>query len=259
MLVGLQKFPADRTAPKVNEESVSISEFQLESGANTWSVTISWRTDEPATSQLEYDKENLLTDNHGYFTGIQNERDSATGNYILTTDHYVTLTGLIPDQRYAFQIYSMDAQGNTNAFRVDTKDGTRARKLPLFRPPPLDPNNVGRPWIDLRQVDIVDLTQTSATVKWITDRPARGQLELCDEDKTNCRMMTDLATEYTYRHSADIDRLEPGVTYYIRVWAYNELNLRSVVSTYMTTHDEPLDPGDTLAPAAPGGLRLVVN
>src|SRR4029077_3292431 len=63
------------------------------------SATITWTTDEPAPSRVEYG----LTTSYGSTTTL----DSA-----LVTAHSVSITGLAPSTTYNWRVRSMDAAGN---------------------------------------------------------------------------------------------------------------------------------------------------
>jgi peroxiredoxin len=63
------------------------------------SATITWQTDRPATSQVEYGE----TDSYSLITPPDEE---------LTTHHGITLTGLKPTNTYHFSVKSRDAGGN---------------------------------------------------------------------------------------------------------------------------------------------------
>jgi len=77
------------------------------------SVTISWVTDKPATSQMEYG----TTDAYGSTTTLDQK---------LTTSHSITLTGLKPSTTYHFKVKSKDASGNeaTSQDQTFTTRGT---------------------------------------------------------------------------------------------------------------------------------------
>ena len=69
------------------------------------SVTITWQTDEPATSQVEY---GTNTD-YGSLTDLDSN---------LVTSHSVTITGLVPETLYHYRVRSQDANGN-EAISID--------------------------------------------------------------------------------------------------------------------------------------------
>jgi peroxiredoxin len=78
--------------------AVTISGIQV-SNVTDLSATLSWVTDEAATSQVEYG----TTDAYGSTTPL---------NQNLTTSHNTTLTGLSPATTYHFKVKSKDASGN---------------------------------------------------------------------------------------------------------------------------------------------------
>ncbi len=89
--IGCQDTPeADRTAP-------TISDIAFSPGIGA--VTITWTTDEPATSQVEFGTTALL----GSFTALGQS---------FVTSHAVTLTGIAPEQTYYYQVISKDDFGN---------------------------------------------------------------------------------------------------------------------------------------------------
>ena len=86
----------DTTPPNVG--SIVASEL------TTNSTTISWTTDEPATSQVSYG----LDSNYGASTTLDSN---------LTTNHSVSLSGLVAGTGYHFKVISTDEHNNTaNSF-----------------------------------------------------------------------------------------------------------------------------------------------
>ena len=69
------------------------------SGITETSTTITWTTDEPATSQIEYGK----STSYSSTTSISSE---------LVTNHSVSLSGLEPNTTYHFRVKSKDEVGN---------------------------------------------------------------------------------------------------------------------------------------------------
>jgi len=82
---------ADTTPPVISGVDIS--------GITETIATITWTTDEPATSHVEYGK----TTNYGLTTTLDKE---------LATSHSVTLTELKPETTYHFRIKSVDEAGN---------------------------------------------------------------------------------------------------------------------------------------------------
>lgn len=81
-------------------------------------ATISWTSDEPATSQIEYG----LTNSYGNFSSL---------NSTLDTSHSVSLTGLSPVTTYHYRVRSRDSVGNL---------GTSGDNTFTTIPDTLDPN-----------------------------------------------------------------------------------------------------------------------
>ena len=88
--------PPDTTAPDLT--APSFTNLSAENITET-TATISWTTDEPATSQVEYGE----TSAYGLITPLDND---------LVTSHSVSLTGLDPDTTYHFIVKSEDLAGN---------------------------------------------------------------------------------------------------------------------------------------------------
>jgi peroxiredoxin len=100
---------ADETAPTISAvSSSSITES---------SAIITWITDEPATSQVEYGE----TEEYGSTT---------TENTALSTTHNVTLTGLDDSTTYYFKVISKDASGN-EATLADNQQFTTESIVPV--------------------------------------------------------------------------------------------------------------------------------
>ncbi len=105
----------DTTPPVVSAVSTSLT---------STTATISWTTNESATSQVDY--------------GTTSAYGSATAaDPTLVTSHSQTLTGLTPETNYHFRVKSTDAAGNLAAsadytFKTNATDG--AVKLFLYYP-----------------------------------------------------------------------------------------------------------------------------
>jgi peroxiredoxin len=87
--------PTDTSPP-------AISNVQSQ-GATDMGVLITWKTDEPATSQVQYGK----TNSYGASTALDSN---------LVTDHSVLVLGLEADTIYYFGVISKDANGNENDY-----------------------------------------------------------------------------------------------------------------------------------------------
>lgn len=106
----------DITAPMISNIQVS------QKGKNT--ATIIWRTNEPASSQVEYGKNNKL----GSFEPAQPMNDPTKGTTPGVYNHTVHLYRLSSDTIYYFRVISKDADGNqavsqgVKSFRTEGHD-----------------------------------------------------------------------------------------------------------------------------------------
>ena len=100
------------TSAQAGATTLTISEVKV-SNITDLSTTISWVTDKPATSQIEYG----TTDAYGSTTPLDQK---------LTTSHSATLSGLKPNTIYHFKVKSKDASGNeaTSQDQTFTTRGT---------------------------------------------------------------------------------------------------------------------------------------
>jgi thiol-disulfide isomerase/thioredoxin len=92
------------------------------------SATITWETDKPATSHVEYGK----TKDYGL---------SAESNGELTTSHKIRLMALEPGKTYCYMVKSQDKCGNVNPQPTSTKTFKTLSDIPVGyevgkRPPP---------------------------------------------------------------------------------------------------------------------------
>jgi len=91
------------TKPPPSTDTTPPTLLSLSESRAVTSVTISWTTDEPATSQVEYGQ-------------AYKQYDSVSAlNESLRTSHAVTLSGLKPGTSYHYRIKSTDAAGNLAA------------------------------------------------------------------------------------------------------------------------------------------------
>lgn len=108
----------DKQAPIVS--SVTSNTY----AADTQTINISWMTNEPATSQIEYGE----TESLGQTTAEDGR---------LVTNHTVQLTGIAKELVYYFKVRSRDAAGNSGIsalFSFDTKSGEPVRDESLAAP-----------------------------------------------------------------------------------------------------------------------------
>jgi len=160
--------------------SLSVSDITL-TGA-----VISWKTDEPATSEL------VLTSRDGLPIRIESGQ-------VRLLDHSITISGLKPDTIYDITVAGKDASGNEAVSRGQ-----------LTTPPVPD---VEPPLI--AGVYIAKTTETSAAVTWVTDEPSTSQVEYGTTEAYG--QTTPLSEELTASHVVVLQDLKPDTLYYFTV------------------------------------------
>jgi hypothetical protein len=137
--------PSDTTPPVIT--SVAASNI------NGASATISWFTDEPATSQVEYGETEVL--------GLSTDLDTT-----LVTNHSVTLTNLTSATTYYYKVKSRDAAGNLAASEVYNFT-TLSPYLSISFIPPTDADNavVNRNWTEI-DASIDSTLGVSSFIDW---------------------------------------------------------------------------------------------
>ncbi len=168
----------DTTLPSF--QSVSPSSI-TETGA-----TISWKTDEPTTGQVEYGE----TDKYGSKTAEDTK---------LSTSHSVTLTGLDPGTTYYFKVISKDASGNEATAKGElTTLATADETAPT-----------------ISGVNFSNITELSATITWATNERATSQVEYGKTETYGSTTTPD--TNLSTSHSVTLTGLDADTTYNFRV------------------------------------------
>jgi len=197
----------DTTPPLISNVQVSeIADFQ---------ARVSWTTDEPSNSQVEYG----LTDAYG----------SATGpDTVLVMEHEVQLTGLSSETVYHYRVLSAD-DGDNMAISGDHQFETE---------PEADQTGPV-----LSAVTVSSISDTSAQLSWTTDEPADSRVEYglvagmynwIEED-----------TALTLQHSMDLFDLMPFTEYHFRILGQDAFGNQSDTqdSSFNTRQELPEAPG----------------
>ncbi len=180
-------------------------------GLSATSATISWTTDQPSSSQVEYG----ATANYGSLS---------TANPSLVTAHSVALTGLTPGTTYQLAAMSTNAGG-----------GAATSSNFTFSTPP-----VGAPVISA--VSAGGLSATSATVSWTTDQPSSSQVRY--GTTTSYGSSSLLNSSLTTSHSVTLTGLTAGTTYDFVVSSTNSggTSATSANATFGTANTPPPPP-----------------
>ena len=206
----------DTTPPAISDVQVTdISDTQ---------VTITWRTDEPATSQVQYG----LSASYGQATTLDTD---------LVTFHLVTIPGLEPATHYHFRVGSRDEAGNQSVsadYEFDTA------------PSP----DTTAPVID--NIEVTQITDTTAVISWTTNEPATSQVEYGTTPAYGT--MTNLDNAYVLYHQQVLTGLQPLTVYHFRVLSSDEAgNSAASGDSQFTTEATP----DTTPPDPPQNVRVV--
>jgi hypothetical protein len=161
--------PSDTTAPAI-------------SGVSQSAGTVSWTTDEPATTQVDYG----TTTSYGSQTTL----DSS-----LSTSHRQTLSGLAAGSVYHYRVRSRDAAGNL----ATSPDATFTTPASADTTPPV----------------ISAVSASGGTVSWSTDEPATTQVEYGTTTSYGSQTAPDSSLSTSHRQT--LTGLAAGTVYHYRV------------------------------------------
>ncbi|MGD0796574.1 MAG: fibronectin type III domain-containing protein, partial [Acidobacteriaceae bacterium] len=147
------------------------------------SVTVTWTTDQPSTSLVNYG----TTASYG---------SSSTLSTALVTAHSVTLTGLVASTTYDFDVVSANATSQSTTSPNSMVTTTAANATPPY---------VG-------YVAYWGINNTGITVSWSTDVPANTQLAYGTTPSLG--QLSPLQTALAASHGVVLTTLNPGTTYY---------------------------------------------
>ncbi len=184
--------PRDTTPPVISGESAS--------DVTDTSATITWTTDEPSTSQVEY------------WPGSLSALDKT-----LVTSHSVTLTNLAPGTTYYYKTMSADDAGNLAV--SDERTFTTSGVAPDTTPPVIS------------DVSVSDVTDDSAVISWITDEPSTSQVEYWVTTSSLSPLDPSLVTS----HSVTLTDLTPEATYHYKVKSADATGNLAVSDEYTFT------------------------
>jgi hypothetical protein len=196
-------FTFQTTAPGPAISAVSAS------GITASSVTITWTTDQPSSSQVQYG----TTTAYG---------SSTTLNSSLVTSHSVTISGLTAGTAYNFAVLSSNSSG------IQTISGNFT--FTTLTVPPV-----------ISAVASSGITTTSATITWTTDQASSSQVEYGTTPAYGS--LTSLNSAPVTSHSVTISGLAPGTTYNYAVLSSNASNQQATSANFtFTTSTLPTTP-----------------
>lgn len=171
----------------------------------TSSATINWTTDEASDTQVEYG----ITASYGNTSALDTSP---------VTSHSQTISGLSPSTQYHYRVLSRDSNNNL-AVSSDYTFSTAA--LPDTTPPVI------------LNVQVTNITESSATVTWTTDEPSSSLVEY--GFNTSYGDLTPLNSNLVTIHSVDITGLSASHTYDFRVRSRDAAGNEALSANYSFT------------------------
>ncbi|MFC2018008.1 fibronectin type III domain-containing protein [Chloroflexota bacterium] len=198
---------------------------------------ISWATDEPATSNIEYGPDT----SYGY--SYPSPADT-TAN---ATNHSWVLGNLSPDTTYHFRIKSADNAGN-EAVSGDynfTTNITTDTTAPV-----------------ISDITLSGITETTATISWTTDESATGNIEIGrDTSYGYSRPSPPDTTADKTSHSLTLSGLSPDTVYHFKIKSTDNAGNEAISEDYYFITTSIF--GVTTMPAtyvnSPDGYRYIAN
>ncbi len=182
---------------------------------STTSAQITWATNLPATSRVEY----------GTTTAYGNFSPAGTAK---TNNHSVTLTGLNPNTVYQFRVLSTASSGGS----ATSQNFTFTTPAPADTTAPL-----------ISGLTVANLTHNSATINWTTNENSNSTVDYgLSQAYSSSVTVNTLVTS----HSLTLTGLTPSTLYNFRVKSQdNSNNLATSANSTFTTPAAP----DTTAPS----------
>jgi len=156
---------------------------------NDPSATITWTTDELSDSVVNY--------------GTTTALGSTESNAAMVTSHSVTLTDLLPETTYYFEVQSTDASENT---ATDDNNGSYYTFPDTTAP-------------IISNVASTDITDTTATITWTTDEPSDS---VVNYGTTTALGNTESDPALVINHEIILSELTENTTYYYEVQSTDE-------------------------------------
>lgn len=201
--------PTDNTAPVISEVAVSDTAADK--------ATITWNTDEPATSYVEY--------------GLTGEYGEKYGNDTLAVEHTVILPSeLVVDSLYHFRVSSSDANENESVSEDGTFTATESTGSGEGEgsgdAEDGDGDGSGSDSdISISSIKISDITSSSATASWKTSGPCNGMIRygLTDEygQSAGEDITLDSVINFKTEHEILLTNLLSNSTYHYMVVSYD--------------------------------------
>jgi hypothetical protein len=177
--------PADSSS-NIATKTPKLTDIGITSVTDS-SAVVTWTTDEPATSQVEYG----TTNNYGSVTTLDNE---------LVTNHSITINNLEPGTTYHFRAKSTNASGNEASFDASKTIITQTK---VDTSPPV-----------ISAINVSYISPSGCTITWTTDKPATSQVEY--GTTTAYGSSTSINNELVTNHSITLTGLQQSTIYHFK-------------------------------------------
>jgi peptidoglycan hydrolase-like protein with peptidoglycan-binding domain len=174
-------------------EEPEIYDVEIAQIYNT-SVVIEWKTDERATTQIDY--------------GLTSEYGDISLNNNLVTRHERTILGLSPNTIYHYRIVARDDAGNTET----TGDASFTTAGDVTAPV-------------ISAISVSDIDADSAIIHWSTNETATSKVYFSTTTPVNTSTaMTTSSSDLETSHALTLSGLQSTTTYYFKVESRDESN-----------------------------------
>jgi peroxiredoxin len=209
------------SAPAINNDLV-IASLHYD-GISDEGVNITWETNIPASSEVEYG----ISDALGYVTGADSE---------LTTEHMVTINGLEPETTYYFVA---TAKSKNDQQVVHSEIGTFTTLVP--------PDNTAPVISDVNPSDVSDI---DASITWKTDEASTAKVEY-GTSSSKYTYSTDISADMKTDHYLKLTGLSPSTTYHFIVKSADASNNEAVSKDYSFHTSASIPEGTDIGDRAP--------
>ena len=176
-------------------------------------AVISWKTNRPATGQVEFG----LKDSYGNKTALDTT---------MLATHAVVLQGLLPKTAYYFRALSVDCCGNPAESKGLTFTTTAA--------------DAQAGAFTISNIDVYDVASSSASVRWITSKPATGAV-IYWMDKA-AESDTESDKNFVYEHKFRLVGLKPETRYSVSIKSATDFDevAEQVLDPFTTPPSSPV-------------------
>ncbi|MBI4040789.1 MAG: fibronectin type III domain-containing protein [Deltaproteobacteria bacterium] len=168
-------------------------------------ATITWKTNQPATSLVQY--------------GLKNASPKTDQDEVETTIHIVLLEKLLPGERYFYQVRSKDmggqwAKSNYASFLTPSSKGKEA-ELSIVEGP------------------VIALLKTNATqIEFKTNRPCKSHLMWGKVPMPSFQEKKIISSEWIENHKVELSSLKENTRYYYKIYLEDRSGKKSKTEVF---------------------------